>query len=59
MLDKKELSSRLYEMRLHDVIFDNDMKIIRVPGGWIYVVSGAVVFIGFDNEFMEGVRSVD
>jgi hypothetical protein len=32
------------------------LRILRVPGGWIYYnvnISSDGVFVGFDNEFME------
>lgn len=26
----------IYELKLHEKCFDNELVIIRVPGGWIY-----------------------
>lgn len=49
----------LYEMKLHECaeIHNSDMhlKIIRVPGGWLYRYilgeTSDTVFVPFDNEF--------
>ena len=42
----------IYEMQLHEIwIGQDDMVIIRVPGGWIYDIIGKVVFVPFSSEF--------
>ena len=55
----------LYKMALHQRIYDDDfdgsMSIIRVPGGWIYIIevlrNGKVLiidkFVPYDREFNE------
>ena len=59
----KDYSEELYGMKLHDEICPwNGLRIIRVPGGWLYFsdcetgtggysTSGA--FVRFDNEYQD------
>jgi hypothetical protein len=47
----------LYNMELHahEYINNGNIKIVRVPGGWIYIsyFDGVTsVFVPFNNEFM-------
>jgi hypothetical protein len=50
-MDEKEL----YKMDLHQIrTIRSNMRVIRVPGGWIYYGSDAGVFVPFNNEFMKG-----
>lgn len=44
--------SDLYSMKLHETLYYKAYSIIRVPGGWIYVVEGAPLFVAFNPEFM-------
>jgi hypothetical protein len=42
----------IYGMKIHQVIIDGNMQILRVSGGWIYSVLGTnSVFVPFNNEF--------
>lgn len=53
----------IYDMNLHEHIQltmgGEDVKIIRVAGGWLYTVysegndMGGTTFVPFNNEFME------
>lgn len=47
----------IYNMCLGEVIKENDYRILRVAGGWIYTFDvGSVissVFVPFNNEFMD------
>ena len=52
--------SKLYKMRLHEVIYTDNFEITRVPGGWIYarlnyenerVENSLSCFVPFNNEF--------
>ncbi len=51
------MEQELYTMRLHETIYDpknESLKIIRVPGGWIYVYYHNVVtpvFVPYHSEF--------
>lgn len=41
-------------MNLHDKTFtDEGTMIMRVSGGWIYIVSGNSVFVPYSEEFKE------
>ncbi len=49
----------IYELELHEqeYVAGGDMKVVRVPGGWIYKTfghDGSIngTFVPFDNEFM-------
>jgi len=45
----------VYAMKLHETITldANVLTITRVPGGWIYRMSGeSSVFVPFDNDFL-------
>ncbi len=46
---------KIYNAKLHEEIVDVSITglVIRVPGGWIYVVNQAPVFVPFNNEFQE------
>lgn len=57
MSDKQE-QSEIYNMKLHQArrILRDDIRVIRVPGGWIYesIDEGkvsAAVFVPFNDEF--------
>ena len=42
----------IYGMKLHQVIIEGNMEILRVPGGWVYTVLGTnSIFVPFNNEF--------
>ena len=49
--------NEIYNMKLHDVITIGDYDIVRVPGGWIYVMfdkkymQKSSVFVPYDNSF--------
>ena len=53
-------AEELYNMELHQELdIDRWIKVMRVPGGWIYQASDSryegdcmAVFVPFDNEFM-------
>lgn len=55
MIDDK----KIYSMKLHEVISlkDGHLKIMRVPGGWIYYYHNSLSGVGFskfvkyNNEF--------
>lgn len=43
-------------MKLHDVMTLKYLKVMRVPGGWLYRYDGpsqSTVFVPFDNEFQQ------
>lgn len=54
---------KCYEMKLGELL-ENQLntvtveKLLRVPGGWIYIYADtdgvATTFVPFDNEFMRG-----
>ena len=47
----------LYGLKLHRSFVDNEMRITRVPGGWIYEIPRGISkrvtsqFVPYDNEF--------
>lgn len=49
----------IYKMKLHEMIYIAGLSVTRVPGGWLYRTLDcvrhvtAVVFVPYDNEFME------
>jgi len=51
------MGNLIYAMKLHDEVNYNDLKVLRVPGGWIYIYYSAnianAVFVPFNNEFQE------
>lgn len=57
-----DMMNKLYKMGLHDILYQSDYEILRIPGGWVYTrfsESGAggsnlsSVFVPFDNEFVQ------
>lgn len=43
----------IYNMKLHERIKIDGMRIMRVAGGWIYdEINNTQVFVPFNNEFM-------
>lgn len=34
------MEAKLYNMKIGDRIEDNDLDIVRVPGGWLYIKVG-------------------
>ena len=70
MIYKHEYSKSVYDMKLHEELEDKSnssdilhMRILRVPGGWIYYSpytgSRSGTFVPFDNEFQSKNWSVD
>jgi hypothetical protein len=55
------MSVNVYNMKLHEKVFEGGTEITRVPGGWIYTTesygveeahwSVSSVFVPFNNEF--------
>lgn len=47
--------NELYNMNLHEEIYQGGWSITRVAGGWIYRTNreGSEVFVPFNNEFQE------
>ena len=44
---------KIYEMQLHEVVLFNEVRVLRVPGGWIYFhdENRFSTFVPFNNEF--------
>lgn len=64
MSEENQDDKSIYEMQLHDVITvekeNTRIRIIRVPGGWIYglnersvrnIIDTTSIFVPYDNEF--------
>lgn len=43
----------IYELELHETCKAGVMTVMRVAGGWIYGTDTMMVFVPFDNMFME------
>jgi hypothetical protein len=45
----------IYNMKLHEIQTFNEFKVVRVPGGWLYITKffadTSAVFVPFNNEF--------
>jgi len=53
-MKNNEFMKMLYKMKPLDIIRqDNYSSWFRIPGGWIYTDMKGIIFIPFDNEFME------
>ena len=47
-----EEEKTIYTLKLHEYMcVNNNMKITRVPRGWIYQDLSSAVFVPFDNEY--------
>jgi hypothetical protein len=50
---------RMYDLKLGESFYINDIEILRVPGGWLYNHffdhNQTTVFVPFSNEFMKPV----
>lgn len=47
---------KLYKQDIHEIIEKDDLKIIRVAGGWVYIYAPkdaqpVAVFVPFNDEF--------
>lgn len=60
-----EMWDKIYEMKLGETLKDSQQRIVRVPGGWVYIyvvfVNGTLeqptsVFIPYNNEFWRSYR---
>jgi hypothetical protein len=41
----------IYKMKLHEVIYEEQASILRVPGGWIYIFPVSSNFVPMNSEF--------
>jgi len=54
ILDAPENNQLIYEMRLHEIKIFQDVRILRVAGGWIYrIPKGNDVFVPINDELKE------
>lgn len=51
---QSEFTTQLYDMKLHEVCVVNDeVKVMRVPSGWIYFDCMASTFVPYDNYYLK------
>jgi hypothetical protein len=56
------MDNLLYNMKLHSELNFDYFKVLRVPGGWLYICGynqASGVFVPFNNEFQENQPDVE
>ena len=56
MIDEEIKTNEIYKMEIHSPLdlytIYGEVRVLRVPGGWIYHYKKQSVFVPWDNEFM-------